>query len=128
MGVAIALYEDQPSQPHPNSLKRKKRLTRAEIRDKNRQPGAVAHLDDEETLSRFVADANTHGQPMLSRWTPFGRSWYHPPEEVAVIAVEVARALAVAEPGSDTARMLEDLLGLARRAVAEGLYMAVLPD
>lgn len=129
MGVAVVISEGEPTGPRPNSEKRRRRATRTEIRNRNQAPSRIVdRLDDEEAMSHFLADPNRHGQPLLSRWAPFGRCWAIAPDDVAAIAIEVGRALLDAEPGSDEALMLEQLLGLARRAVAEDLVMGVYPD
>ncbi|MBC3760945.1 hypothetical protein ACUN7V_18130 [Quadrisphaera oryzae] len=129
MGVAVVLCVDELPSPRHRSVKRRRRETRTEIRRRNQAPSRVVdRLDDEEALSHFLGDPNRHGQPLLSRWAPFGRCWVIPSDEVSAIAVEVGRALVAAESGSDEALMLEQLLGLARRAAAEDLVMRVYPD
>ncbi|MBC3761822.1 hypothetical protein ACUN7V_17125 [Quadrisphaera oryzae] len=86
-------------------------------------------LDDEEELTHFLAFHPVASElPMLSRWDPAGRPWCQTPDEIEWIAAEVQRALLQIEPGSQTGEMLEQLLGLARRAMAENLLMEVAPD
>jgi hypothetical protein len=82
----------------------------------------------EEALTDFlVADPVVERLPMLSRWDPFGRPYHHGGGELETIIAEVEQARACVQD-SDTALMLGKSSWLARRALAEGLVMTLLPD
>lgn len=82
----------------------------------------------EEVLTGFlVGDPVIEGLPMLSRWDPFGRPYHHWGGELETMIAEIEQARACVQD-SDTALMRGKLSWLARRALAEGLVMTLLPD
>ncbi|MEH3075236.1 MAG: hypothetical protein PGN11_00920 [Quadrisphaera sp.] len=118
MGLSVGIYdEDSP----PRKTKTRLKPTAVQV--------DVLEAELEDVLERFyLHDPARLSMPMFSRWSPIGRDWRLTAPELEDLAAELRRVLPSAEPGSDTARMLQKLLAMAERALAEGLVMCVSPD
>lgn len=118
MGLSAGIYdEDVP----PRKTKTRTKPTAV----------LVDHLDWEleNELEHFYNDDPARlAMPLFSRWSPIGRGWRLTAGDLEDLVAEFRRVLPGAEPGSGPARMLEKLLAMAERALAEGLVMCVSPD
>lgn len=118
MGLSVGIYDEGGP---PRKTKTRTRPTSVQV--------DALEPELEDVLERFyVHDPARQTMPVLSRWSPIGRDWRLTAPDLEDLAAELRRVLPGAEPGSDTERMLEKLLEMAERALAEGLVMDVDPD
>ncbi|MEH3075559.1 MAG: hypothetical protein PGN11_02600 [Quadrisphaera sp.] len=118
MGLTVVTYDEGPG-PRRNKAKKNPPAREVDVMD----------YEYEDLLERFTgSDVCQRLMPMVSRWTPWGRDWNHSTAEIESIVPEFERALTAVDAGSETSKMLEQLLAMSRRAVAEHLCMAVIRD
>lgn len=128
MGVTVLIGTEFGGDPYVKH-KIRERGKRSKYRLKHPRPGPVGRLDLEDELTDLLNCSRcTSGLWMLSSWCPWGRPWFLRGGDFDDLLRELAMAKLRQDSEHDHSGVVDELESLTRRAVAEKLILAVLPD